>query len=243
MIRVAICDDEMDFVESFHCKVQEVLSRQSESFEIVCYTDGRKLLSEYTVRRFDIVLLDIDMPDIDGFKVAGKLMEFNEKVIIGFVTSRDDLVFDVFNLNYEVYAFIRKSNNLKELESQLTKMCEKLSRDKESIDLKIFRDVINVRVRDILYFESSGHKVYMYCKKGVSIEKIQIIDKMENVEALTLIYGFVRANSGCIVNPRYIDFIDKKEKTLILVDGKKLSVSRYKMADVIKQFQISRRGI
>ena len=243
MIHIAICDDEEVFVEKIRSEARAVLETQDEDFEIFCYTDGNKLLADYETKKFDLILLDIDMPDVDGFEVAEKLNKINEKIIIGFVTSRDDLVFDVFNLSFEIYAFIRKSNSLRELANQLQKMCNAFQKNKKSIVFKIFRSTIEVKILDILYFESFSHKIYMNYKKKDKIEQIQIIDKMDNIQQKTSKYNFIRVNSGCVVNPVFIDFIDKKEKTLILIDGKKLNISRYRINDVLKGFQISRRSL
>ena len=67
MIHIAICDDEEVFVEKIRSEARTVLETQDEDFEIFCYTDGNKLLADYEAKKFDLVLLDIDMPDVDGF--------------------------------------------------------------------------------------------------------------------------------------------------------------------------------
>ena len=80
MIHIAICDDEEVFVEKIRSEARSVLETQDEDFEIFCYTDGNKLLTDYEAKKFDLVLLDIDMPDVDGFEVAEKLNKINEKI-------------------------------------------------------------------------------------------------------------------------------------------------------------------
>ena len=106
MIHIAICDDEEVFVEKIRNEARAVLETQDEDFEIFCYTDGNKLLADYEAKKFDLVLLDIDMPDVDGFEVAEKLNIKSDEVKVAFISSYENLVFKSFRL--KPFRFIRK---------------------------------------------------------------------------------------------------------------------------------------
>ena len=80
MIHIAICDDEEVFVEKIRDEVRAVLETQDEDFEIFCYTDGNKLLADYEAKKFDLVLLDIDMPDARK-SIITKHLQRRKKVI------------------------------------------------------------------------------------------------------------------------------------------------------------------
>jgi DNA-binding LytR/AlgR family response regulator len=60
---------------------------------------------------FDMYILDIDMPDMNGFDLANKIYEKYPNAVIIFCTMHDNLVYDSFRLN--AFYFVRK-NNLEE---------------------------------------------------------------------------------------------------------------------------------
>jgi two-component SAPR family response regulator len=55
---------------------------------------------------FDVIFLDIDMPEITGFDAAKKVKEISPESKIIFVTSKHDLVYNSFE--YQPFYFIRK---------------------------------------------------------------------------------------------------------------------------------------
>ncbi len=62
------------------------------NFEIIEAADGGECLKAVQdVGRFDLILLDIEMPDIDGFEVCRTLREVDSSVPIIFVTSHADV--------------------------------------------------------------------------------------------------------------------------------------------------------
>ncbi len=65
---------------------------ESEGYEVVTADNGRRALDLLATQRFDIVLLDIMMPETDGFQVSKLLREEqkNAKLPVVFVTAKDD---------------------------------------------------------------------------------------------------------------------------------------------------------
>lgn len=106
MVRIAICDDNAPAAE----QIREILKQESKRFftetQIEVFGDAKELLAADWEKRFDIFFLDICMPGMDGFQLAQKVRKNNGKRFLIFVTSQDDLVYQVFS--YEPFAFIRK---------------------------------------------------------------------------------------------------------------------------------------
>ena len=80
--RILLVDDEKDFVQ--------LLSKRLESrgIEIATAAGGREALDLSRKQPFDVVLLDIDMPDMDGFQVMKKLKDRDRDVQVIFVTGK-----------------------------------------------------------------------------------------------------------------------------------------------------------
>lgn len=82
-MRVVLVDDEFYALEVLKIKLQEL-----ENIELVgTFEDSKKFLSEVDQIRPDLVLLDIEMPKMNGFEVLKKLQELQRRPKVIFVTA------------------------------------------------------------------------------------------------------------------------------------------------------------
>ncbi|MEE1219219.1 MAG: response regulator [Ruminococcus sp.] len=129
-MKILIIDDEKTFAENLRVFVEKVFSEMHTVLEITVTDDSKFVL--YNSKQYDVILLDIEMPDCSGIKLASKLNEKNsndDKPHIIFVTNRDELVFDA--LKQQPFSFVRKSH-LDDLELCLHRLI-KLSKKKSTI--------------------------------------------------------------------------------------------------------------
>ena len=101
--RIVIIDDEPNFVEM----VKERL--EANGFEVLEALTGEEGLEKASSGRVDLVLLDIVMPDIDGYTILKKLRsnEDTKKIPIIVVTGKPDMkgIFDVEGVDAIVKPF------------------------------------------------------------------------------------------------------------------------------------------
>lgn len=86
MLSIAIVDDvrsETEYLASF---VERYGNENNEKIKIARFKSGFDFLDGYKAV-YDAVFLDIEMPDIDGMAAARKLREFDNDIIIIFVTN------------------------------------------------------------------------------------------------------------------------------------------------------------
>ena len=102
-MKIYICDDEPKILSDISSKVKDTLS----GFDISEFTSGKSLLEAIAENSCDILLLDIDMPEISGLDIAKELAMMTEKPLLVFVTSHDELVYDSFK--FHPFGFVRKS--------------------------------------------------------------------------------------------------------------------------------------
>lgn len=82
MVRVAICDDnEKDLQEILH------FLNENPALQISQFSLGSDLLSEADASPFDLVILDIEMPGINGYETAVRLRSMQRKPLIIFLTN------------------------------------------------------------------------------------------------------------------------------------------------------------
>lgn len=98
LYRIACCDDEQQFLDRLkECFVRLEVQTDIET-QVDYYTDGRNLIQAYQAdhSKYDIILLDMEMPLISGMQVAEQMRRINREVIIIFLTSYRSICSKVF---------------------------------------------------------------------------------------------------------------------------------------------------
>ncbi len=137
MVRVAVCDDNKVFLEMLVRMVKEKLEEYNVANRITDYMSGTVFLEHHKKDPFDIVFLDIIMPDMDGFEVAKEIRKISAKTYIIFVTTERSLVYDVFD--FEAFDFVPK-DSFELLEGKLNRVINRLS-EHLSAYMKICLDI------------------------------------------------------------------------------------------------------
>ena len=79
--RILLVDDEPD-----HCMVYQIVLEDT-GYECTSYTDSVRALQEFKRNSYDLVILDIKMPKLDGFALCEKIREVERDVQIIFITA------------------------------------------------------------------------------------------------------------------------------------------------------------
>ena len=89
-MKIFICDDEPRILKSISEKVKEILA----DCTVNEFSDSLSLLEALKNEECELLLLDIDMPQLGGLEIAGQLKLLRQKPLLVFVTSHDELVYD-----------------------------------------------------------------------------------------------------------------------------------------------------
>lgn len=119
MISIAACDDDSVFLNTVMRKLITDAARRCEmNVNISFFADGNRLLDEFrNGNLFDVVILDVDMPAIDGKQLAQQLRLIDSSFYLVFVTSHEKEIYNT--LKYDFKTFITKSSDT---ESQLSEL-------------------------------------------------------------------------------------------------------------------------
>jgi DNA-binding response OmpR family regulator len=100
--RILICDDNddiRDILESF------LTSQRYDVYSAANYDEAVKLLQDHSP---DVALLDIRMPDVDGFCVAERIRFHNAKLPIIFISAFESRFARIYAQTIEAHAFLQK---------------------------------------------------------------------------------------------------------------------------------------
>lgn len=108
-MKILIVDDEKAIVDLMR------RSLMMEGYETVCAFCGEEAIHKVEVERPDIILLDIRMPDMDGYEVLQRIQEFDETIPVIFITAHDKRYNKILGLELGADDFISKPFDIKEL--------------------------------------------------------------------------------------------------------------------------------
>lgn len=226
-MNILIIDDDQIFLNSLKQTVIEVCSKEDIPIKVSTEDDPVCVIEEEKYKHSDIILLDIDMPDVSGIEIASQINDRkgkSEKPVIIFVTNREELVFDA--LKEQPYSFVRKSH-IEDLTACLLKIRDKIS-SADIYSIKTGRGIDNLFINDIIYLEKKNNYVHFHTEVGTYRERTNIESKLSDLSS----YGFLRPQIGYIVNVRYIEEVQKN--TVLLSNGKEVPLSK-KYRKSIKQ--------
>ena len=73
MIRIAIADDEREFRNMTVRFLEQIAHESGRQFEITRFNDGMELMQQFHENMWDIIVLDIEMPGLDGMETARRI--------------------------------------------------------------------------------------------------------------------------------------------------------------------------
>ena len=215
-MKIAVCDDEIPILEDMATEIQRLIPNGS----VATFTDGMVLLESLSSGEWDILLLDIDMPGLDGLEIAAWLGEGDcrRTPMLVFVTGHDELVYD--SLKFHPFGFIRKSHFREEI-GGLLQDCEKALQEKDRcFTFKSGAENVRIRLAEILYFEGDGN----YLRLVTQGKEYRFRDTVGAVESVLAAQGFIRLHRGFLVNQEAVRVLGPEEAEL--VSGEKLPIGR-----------------
>ncbi|MBD5510771.1 MAG: response regulator transcription factor [Lachnospiraceae bacterium] len=217
IFQVGICDDKQEDLRLIEKAVRDSAKRIGISIPIKCFLfqDGEKMYEEMGKERFDLVLLDIEMPGMNGFQLAKRISMDRRTPCLIFISVHESFVFDA--QTFMPLWFVRKSMLEKDMYKALQKYVELTTFKKACYELKGG----SVYIRDIVYIECSGHLLTIQMADGKVIKQYGSLRVME--EELSK-HHFLRIHKSYLVNPRYIEDIGRQE--IRLTDGTMLEMGR-----------------
>ena len=229
-ISVAVCDDNENSLQAVSGALAGVFKQCGIETEVDLFSSADALIRKAATKNYSIVFLDIDMPGTDGIECGRRLRSQGSETEIVYVSAREDRVFESFSVR--PIAFVRKTHFLSDAAEAVRGYSAMLAPKGSdgSISLSTHGGMINAKLSDIIYFEGSG--VYQQMKLRNSEKPVEVISRMEKLEAELEPHGFIRVHKGYLVNYAHITRLDSTEVTMD--SGEKLPVSRRKTADIKK---------
>ena len=235
IINIAICDDEKIQVDLIEKYVRCWASNNNRLVHIETFYNAESFEFKWSMdKKYDILLLDIEMPGKNGIELAKQIRTEDDIIDIIFITAISDYIaegYDVSALNYLIKPI--KETKLYEC---LDKAMEKIPKEEKTIIINENGENHRIIQSDILYIESVGHFLEIHTvDKKYTIRK-NIGDMERELEKNIL----MKCHRSYIVGLKYIRKIGKTD---ILLDNNQLiPVSRRLYSNINMAFIAYFRG-
>lgn len=230
-MRIAVCDDDRAVFEQIRGWTGAYYTEYSllAQARYLYFSDGLRLL-QYVEKESvpDLVFLDIEMMFSNGMDVARQLRERFADVIIIFVSSHREYVFDAFRC--EALHFLVKPIDRTDFDDCFARAMHKYTVTHSTLPLKWKFERANIAVKDVLYVEAYRGHLIVHTVQGTE----DVIGKLKDMFAFLQPHGFLRIHHGYIVNMQHIRRFNSDSVTLC--NGEDVQMSVRKRNDALQVY-------
>ena len=218
LLTIAIVENEEGVAANDNALLARYAKENELTIETKIFDNASDFLEDETP--FDAVLMDIDMPGINGMEAAEELRRQNKSIDIVFTTNLPQYAIDGYKV--EAIDFVIKPITFPNLSFAMDKIAEKKQNSlNDSFFLKNGGVARKFKNDEILYFETLGHNIILH-EEG--LEPFRMRGSLKMIEPNLNPEVFVKINSGIIVNLSKVRSLG--DGICVMEDGSSLPVSR-----------------
>lgn len=230
MIRIAICDDDQEFVSRVETLTRKTMTRLRRDFEAAGYTGSGMLSADLEDGQFyDLLLLDIEMPKQDGMSLAASIRTFLPDAVICFITSHTEYAVKAYELS--IFRYIPKIELGACLPPALCDACRILDRRTgESYLIETARTVQKIPVDQIVYInKEQKYSVFVWSGQNQA-QRSPVRKPLGQIEAELDRKEFLMIERGYLINLYHVEKLEDSQ--VFMSNGDVLPVSRGHLKEV-----------
>lgn len=219
-MRIAVCDDEKQVLETV-TNLLDLYRKQTGSEILVSgFENAMDLLQSMEQVTYDLLLLDVQMPGIDGIKAAREIRLKNDYVKLVFLTSSPEYAVESYSVQATNY--LLKPVSEEKLFSAVEHVEKLLKRQEDALVLQTQGSVSRLPYCKIEYVEVMSKKIYFYLSDG-SCKNVR--GHLSDYEpALLSRPEFCKIHRSYLVN--FASVSEVRQGELLTVLGKRLPIAR-----------------
>lgn len=229
MLRIAVCDDNSEDIKTISALLHAYFQARPDLLgQMTVFAQGEALLTlPCEELNFDLYLLDVLMPGINGIQLGHRLREREKRGEIIYLSTSDDYAVD----SYEVRAFfyLRKPVEEKKLFQVLDRAVEKLKQRQDSnMIVSTSQGPRRVPLDHIRYVERVGRIMRYHCTDGLVDSQTIRASFKETAAPLLADRRFCLCGVSFVLNFQHVTGVSSH--TALLDDGNEVTLPRAAVA-------------
>ena len=227
-LKIAVCDDQERDREQITRMTKEVMHKAQISHSVSTYESGKALLEAIQKgARFQILLLDVMMDDMNGMELAAELRKQENKAFIIFISSNREMAM----YGYEVSAVRYLSKPLQEEKlSEALMYCARRWQEKTEILLPTDQGQCRISVADIQFVEAFDRGTRFF----LGGDALECRLKFGDAEAMLPKSSFLQCHRAFLVNLTWVKSIRNYE--FVLKSGGVVPIGKNRYSEIYKKF-------
>ena len=203
MYRIAIVEDDREYVKELRTYLNQYAAEEGQEFEISVFYDGAEILENY-VPKYDLILLDIEMQKINGMDAAEKIRETDENVVLMFITNMAQYAIRGYSVG--ALDFVMKPITYYTFSMKIKRALKRVQkREISSILLTLPNGVKKLEARQIYYLEVQNRQLHYHTDEG----EIVVRGSLQSAENLLPSDTFAKCNHWYLVNLMHVTEVRK----------------------------------
>lgn len=234
-MRIAVCDDnpkELERIKGCFCRIQ--------GYDLVCsYFDSTSTVMEILKTEnspYDLYILDIEMPGMNGLKLAKSIREKDSRALFMFLTSYTRYMKDVFDV--VTFDFIEKPISDEKLLQILERAATYLNITSQHFSFGYRASRYSLKYDRILYIEKKGRQALIHTFEDVYKTNMTLEEIWKQLNPKS----FVHIHSSYIINLYNLD--RKDNEIAIMRNGEKLHITKgYRRELAMRHYEFVQGGM
>ena len=210
--RVAILDDEREYISLITSITKEYMLKQGFEYEIKTYTSSKDLINDYNAgQKYMIYLLDVEVPDMNGIEVAKLLrLKYWDSFII-YITNHIQYAVPAFEVN--TFRYIPKNmleEKLPDAYDAIKNVARRSNKQRKYYNFEIGGEGYRIKLSEILYLMKDGKYVKIVCKKQSYKVRKNLGDILREIDSEDLLV----IERGYAVNMQHVTSVRDRQVQL-----------------------------
>ena len=221
LISILIVDDDATDLDALN-------SILKPTYTVYVAKSGQTALNRALTNTPDLILLDIMMPDMSGYEVLTELKKNEETrdIPVIFITGLNSVADEEKGFQLGAVDYITKPFHAEIVKARINAHIQTAnmlnSKDNASITLKTRQEIRNIKYRELIYVDVTGHWLNFYLTNG---SHFSVYASLKQYEAAVLTDPrFARCHKSFLVNMDLVDIVEVRD--VLLKNGVRIPISK-----------------